>query len=161
MAYDKSQNYFSVLYLNTYNNRCVYAFIFVLLLKLHILFHISKSADFIVSTLLILHMFLSLQTYLCSFKFSYGLCTITHFVYGSLQEVVQQVSCFSQRAGADHHRGVHRVQLILQENTVLGITTCHFSQLDSKHYRVCVYVNTLVSSICTMVAWHSDRLSLM
>lgn len=46
----------------------------------------------------------------------------THFVYGSLQEVIQQVTSLSQRAGTDHHRGVHRVQLVLQEDTDLCLT---------------------------------------
>lgn len=31
----------------------------------------------------------------------------THFVDGSLQEVMQQVTSFSQGAGTDHHRGIH------------------------------------------------------
>lgn len=83
---------------------------------------------------------------------------LAHFVYGSLQEVVQQVTCFSQRARADHYWGVHRIQLILQGNTIRLFV--HSYSLTSI-ITVIVCLNTLVSSICTIVAWQSDRLSLM
>ena len=55
---------------------------------------------------------------------------LSHLVYGGFKEVVQQVACFSQGAGADHYRGVHWVQLILQEK---GKTRHHLRPPDTSH----------------------------
>lgn len=37
----------------------------------------------------------------------------TYLVYGCLEEIIQQKPCLSQGAGADHHRGVSRIQFFL------------------------------------------------
>ena len=75
-------------------------------------------------------------------------CMTTHFLYGGLQEVVQQVACFSQRAGADHHWGVHRVQLILQRTQSWALP--HLGQWTYLCIWECVCVRVCVC-VCVYV----------
>lgn len=89
---------------------------------------------------------------------------LAHLVNGSLEEVVQQEARLGQGAGADNHRGVRGVQLLLDRGWGGGKEPASPGlphRPGAPPASLPGPKGTLVSSSCTMVAWQSPMLSLM